>query len=244
MDLAALAFALAAVTLGAVVRGYSGFGSSLIWMSSLSLVFAPVLVVPAVYILEVLASGRLLPAVWREADWRSIKWLLLGTLLGTPPGLYLLSTLPAAPVRVAISLVVFGATLLIWRGFALKSVPGPAPTVLTGLACGLLNGWTGIGGPPAILFYFSSPAAVAVSRASLIAFFLAIDAFGFVMATTQGLVTGQVLLLAAILSVPVLLGITVGNRRFIRTEPESFRRFVLILLTLLSLAVFVRAVIG
>lgn len=244
MDPAALAVALIAVLAGAFVRGYSGFGSSMIWVAGMSLVFAPALVVPAVYALEVLASARLLPAVWREAEWRSLRWLILGTCLGTVPGIYLLASLPADPVRVLIALVVLGATLLIWRGFALKARPGPGPTVATGLACGLLNGWTGIGGPPAILFYFSSPGAVAGSRASLIAFFLVTDSFGLAVAGAQGLVTWEVVRLAAVLALPVLVGLGLGQRRFLRTPPEAFRRVVLVLLGLLALGVLARALFG
>ncbi len=242
MEPAVLVFAAVAVFGGAVVRGFTGFGSSLIWVSSLSLVLPPVAVVPTVYALEIVASAHLLPKVWREIDWRSLRWLLLGTFAATPFGLYLLASLPAAPVRVAISIVVLTATALIWRGFALKAVPGAGPTVATGLVCGLLNGGTGIGGPPAILFYFSSPAAVAVSRASLIAFFLATDAFA-AAAATQGLVTRDVLILAGVLVLPMLAGIVLGDRRFVRTDPERFRRYVLLILAALSVAVLVRAVI-
>ena len=43
---------------------------------------------------------------------------------------------------------------------------------------------------------------------------------------------------------PMLAGIAAGNRRFLRTEPETFRRFVLIFLALLSVGVFLRAVLG
>ena len=244
MEWASYIFAVAAVFCGAFVRGYTGFGSSLLWVSSLSLVFPPILVVPAVYLLEIAASAHLMPKVWKEIDWRSLRWLLLGTFAATPLGLYFLASLPADPIRVAIALVVLAATALMWRGFALASVPGPGPTVATGLLCGLLNGGTGIGGPPAILFYFSSPAAVAVSRASLIAFFFAIDAFATSVAATQGLVTRDVLILAALLVLPMLLGIHLGHRRFLGAEPERFRRFVLLLLAFLSLAVLLRAVLG
>ncbi len=244
MEPAVLVFAAVAVFGGAVVRGFTGFGSSLIWVSSLSLVLPPVAVVPTVYALEIVASAHLLPKVWREIDWRSLRWLLLGTFAATPFGLYLLASLPAAPVRVAISIVVLTATALIWRGFALKAVPGAGPTVATGLVCGLLNGGTGIGGPPAILFYFSSPAAVAVSRASLIAFVLATDAFAAAAAATQGLVTRDVLVLAGVLVLPMLAGIVLGARGFLRTDPERFRRYVLVILAALSVAVLARALAG
>ncbi|MFQ6023377.1 MAG: TSUP family transporter [Acidiferrobacterales bacterium] len=244
MHPAEVIFAAIAVLGGAYVRGYSGFGSSLFWISSLSLVLPPAEVIPTVFMLEVAASVRLLPKVWRDIDWRSLRWLLLGTLITTPPGIYLLATVPAAPIRVAISVVVLTATVLLWQGFSLKRMPGPTPTVLTGLLCGLLNGSTGIAGPPAILFFFSSPAAATVSRASIIAFFLGTDSYGTAVAATQGLVTADVLMRTALLLPVVLTGIALGNRRFIRTEPEAFRRFALLLLALLSVAVFLRALLG
>ena len=53
-------------------------------------------------------------------------------------------------------------------------MPGRAATVATGALSGLLNGAFGIGGPPVILFFFASPAWVAVGRASVIAYSLAL----------------------------------------------------------------------
>lgn len=244
MDAVVLIFSLAAVFVGAAVRGYTGFGSSMVWVSSLSLVLPPVVVIPAVYLLEVAASGHLMPKVWKEVDWRSLRWLLLGAFAATPVGLYALATVPAAPIRIAISLVVFTATVLIWRGFAVAAIPGAKPAAAIGLVSGLLNGGTGIGGPPAILFYFSSPAAVGISRASIIAFLLGIDVLAAAMAAVQGLFTAEVLVLALVLVVPVMLGITLGHRRFLHAEPETFRRFSLILLAMLSVAVFLRAIFG
>ena len=244
LDPLALSVAVVAVSVGAFVRGYSGFGSSLIWISGMSIVFAPVVVVPAVYLLELIASARLVPTVWRKADWHSLRWLILGACLGLPPGIYLLSALPPGPVRVAIALIVIGATIALSRGFTLKSVPGAAPTALIGATSGFLNGWTGIGGPPVILFYFSSPVPVAVSRASLIVILFTLDIFSLTLAWAQALVTTEVLVLAAVLSVPVVIGISLGHRRFIQTPPETFRRFVVVLLGLLSLGVLARAILG
>ena len=244
MGVWALLFSLAAVFGGAVVRGYTGFGSALIWVSSLSLVLPPVAVVPTVFILDVVASAHLMPKVWKDIHWRSLRWLLAGALVATPPGLYLLAAIPPSPLRAAIALVVLTATVLIWRGFALRAIPGAGPAVATGLLAGALNGSTGIGGPPAILFYFSSPAGIGVSRASVIAFLMGIDVYGAAVASAQGLVGAEVLLRTAILVPAVLIGTVLGNRRFIRTNPETFRRYVLIVLGGLSVAVFARAVLG
>ena len=244
MEPASIAFAFVAVFVGAFVRGYTGFGSSMIWVSSLSLVFPPILVVPAVFLLEIAASANLLPRVWREVEWRSLRWLLTGAVVATPAGLYLLAALPAAPVRIAISLTILTTSILLWRGFAWRAVPGAGPATAAGLLAGAMNGSIGVGGPPVILFYFSSPAAAGVSRASVIAFLFGLDAIGAAMAAGQGLYDTDVLVLALVLVVPVLVGISLGNRRFLKADPERFRRYVLILLAALSVAVLVRAVVA
>jgi uncharacterized membrane protein YfcA len=121
-------------------------------------------------------------------------------------------------------------------------MPGRPLILSTGMACGILNGAAAIGGPPVILFYLSSPAAVTVSRASIIAYFLGIDAMSLAMASIQGLTTIKTLLVTSFCLVPLYLGITIGSRMFIKTEKKSFRQHVLILLIILSVAGLLRGI--
>lgn len=238
---AALAYAALAVFAAAFVRGYAGFGSSMIWVSSLAIVLPPAEVVPMVLLFEVVASLGLLPAVWREVQWRSLRWIVLGTLLATPIGVYALASLPADAIRLAIACVVIVATLLIWRGVSLHSGSGALPALATGLGAGLLNGSTGAGGPPVILFYFGANAAVAVGRASIIAYFLASDTLGTAFLAAEGLVTSEVLL-RTLVGLPLIgLGIWIGHHGFRRSDPARFKRLVLLLLIVLSLALVARA---
>lgn len=244
MEAPVVAFAALAVFCGAFVRGYAGFGSGMIWASSLSLVLPPVVVVPAIFLLDLVASARLVPRVWKEIDWRSLRWLLAGAFVATPAGLYLLAALPAAPLRAAIAVIVLAATLLLWRGFVWKTVPGPRPAALAGLLSGFIGGGTGVGGPPAILFYFSSPTTVGVSRASIIGYFFGLNVLSAAMAGAQGLYTREVALWIALLALPTFAGTVLGDRRFIKTDPERFRRYVLLLLGCLAVAVLGRALLA
>ena len=68
------------VFLAAIVRGYSGFGFSLLAITSLSLIFPPAQVIPAIFMLEIAASLHMLPAIWRDVHWRSLSILLMGTV--------------------------------------------------------------------------------------------------------------------------------------------------------------------
>ena len=211
-------------------------------VTSISLVLPPIHVVPLVLILEVLASIKLVPQVWKDIEWRSLRWLLAGSLLATPMGVYLLANVPAEPMRISISLMVLVAAILLLYGWAWRRMPGRPLILTTGVASGILNGAAAIGGPPVILFYMSSPAGVAVSRASIIAYFLGIDVMGLAMASIQGLTTSKTLLMTGFCLLPLYFGITIGSRMFLKTDKESFRHHVLILLIILSIVGLLRGI--
>jgi uncharacterized membrane protein YfcA len=120
-------------------------------------------------------------------------------------------------------------------------MPGSSLTFATGFACGILNGAAAIGGPPVILLYLSSPAGVTVSRASIIAYFFGIDTMSLLLAWFQGLTTHKTVMAASVCLLPLLLGIAVGSRMFVKVDKDSFRKHVLILLCILSLAGLIRA---
>jgi len=158
VDAVTIGYGLTCILGAAFVRGYSGFGFSLLAITALSLRLAPAEIVPSIFLMEIAASLHLLPSIWRDIHWRTIGVLLVGYTVAVPFGVWLLASMPQAPMKVALGLAVLLSTLLLMRGFALKRMPGTAATVATGGASGLLNGAFGIGGPPVILFFFSSPA--------------------------------------------------------------------------------------
>ena len=244
MDTVTIAYGLACILGAAFVRGYSGFGFSLLAITGLSLRLAPAEIVPSIFLMEIAASLHLLPSIWREVHWRAIGVLLLGYTIAVPFGVWLLASMPQAPMKVALGLAVLASTLLLMRGFALKRMPGAAATVGTGAASGLLNGAFGIGGPPVILFFFSSPAGDAIGRASIIAFFLATDAIGLVFLAREGLVTQDSLVRAFIFLPALIAGIWLGAHSFKSSDQAVFRRWVLRLLGLLALLTFGQGIAG
>ncbi|MFI4889725.1 MAG: TSUP family transporter [Steroidobacterales bacterium] len=241
MPMLTLVYAVTCIFGAAVVRGYSGFGFSLLAIISLSLLLPPAQIVPSIFLMEVAASLHLLPGVWRDVHWRSLSWLALGCLAGTPVGVYALAHVPAAPMTLAIAVFVMISAILLARGYALKSMPGPAATFATGTASGLANGGFGIGGPPVILFFLSSPAGAAAGRASVIAFFLFTDVLGLAWQGWAGLLTLATLWRALLFLPALLAGVWLGNRGFRSADPAQFRRWVLRLLMLLALLTGARA---
>jgi uncharacterized protein len=239
---APLAFAIAVILLAAIVRGYAGFGFSLLGISALSLVYPLAEVIPSIFMLEIAASLHLLPSIWKQVHWRSLVPLTIGCLIATPVGVYVLARFDPAVMQIAMSMFVLAAVFAMWKGYAMKSMPGTLASAGAGAASGLANGAFGIGGPPVILFYFSSPAGHAAGRASLIAFFLATDAIGLANQSAYGLVTAAAAWRAVLFLPALLAGVWLGARMFKTADPEVFRKIVLLILVILALATLAKAV--
>lgn len=232
-----------AVLVGAVVRGYTGFGASLFWVASLSLIYSPSNVVPTVLILEVLASLVLLPAVVGHVEWRGMSWMLGATIITMPLGVVLLSVLPEQPMRLVVAGAIFAATIAMAAGANLAGTPGRRTELTAGAVSGVINGCTGLGGPPAVLLYFSGDTEAKVGRATLIAYFLATDAFGSLFMGIGGLIDRPVLSHAVIFAPLALVGIYAGQRAFSVVSDRGFRKVVIVTLLLLSMAMLARATV-
>lgn len=229
-----LALTSAAIFLAAIVRGFSGFGFSLLSVTALSLILPVSQIVPSIFLLEIAASLNLIPGIWREIDWKSLRWLMLGYVVGLPFGAYVLINAPEAQTQIVLGLFVIGTAIMMLQGFRLKRTPGPGATTGTGIASGVLNGAFGIGGPPVVLFFFSTPAAAAIGRASVIFFFLYTDLLGVAYFTIQGIVTQQSFVQFIVWIPSLLVGIWIGAHGFRHMNQEAFRRWVLIILIALA----------
>jgi uncharacterized membrane protein YfcA len=236
-----LALSSLAVFLAAVVRGFSGFGFSLLAITAISIFMPAREIVPSAFLLEIAASLNLIPSIWRHVDWRGMIWLVLGYVLALPFGVYALAQVPAPPLQLALGVFVIATAVLMLKGFHLKKTPGPAAIVAAGAGSGLLNGAFGMGGPPVVLFYFSTRAAAEVGRASVIAFFLTTDILGSLELARNGLVTGQSFIQAAVWLPALLLGVAVGAHGFRHMDPDKFRRWVLVILIGLAAVTLVKA---
>ena len=142
-----LCYAVACIFGAAVVRGFGGFGFAMFAIVPLSLVLPPTEIVPSIFIMDIVAGANLLPGVWRDIHWRALLWLTVGCLVGTPFGVYALAHVPAAPMTLALAVFVLLASILLARGYALKSMPGTEVTFTTGVASGLCSGSFGMSGP-------------------------------------------------------------------------------------------------
>ena len=233
----------AAVFTASVVRGIAGFGFSLIVTVLLTHIIPPAVVIPTVLLWEISASIGHLPFVYKEVDWKALAWLTLGMLFGTPAGVWVLSHMAPEPMCILINGMVVVFALMLLRGAKPRRSPNRFETTLIGVTCGVINGAAANGGPPAILFFLSSPAGAAVGRASLIAYFLMTDTWASLFCWQNGLFTSDTWIFAGSM-LPVLgLGVMLGSRFFRGLDEAKFRKIVLVLLLIIAAVGFVKAVL-
>src|SRR3954462_15203724 len=97
------AWAICAVAFVAgTARGFSGFGSAVIFMPLASSLAAPRLVAALLLIIDFVAAP-LIPGAWRNADRKATSVMVLGAVIGVPLGTYCLSRLDPVTTRWIIS---------------------------------------------------------------------------------------------------------------------------------------------
>jgi len=248
-----LAVSVAIVLAAGVVRGFAGFGFSAISVAGLSLMMSPAKVVPAIFMLEVLASLSQIPGAARDVDRRWLGWLMLGNALCIPLGIALLAWLPETPLRLLVGLLLLAAAGLQRSGFVLGLRATPLVRLGTGLVSGLVNGLAAIGGIAVAILLHASALPPAAMRATMIALFLFTDLYALAWAALQsvGAASGATALLSADtwrwalwLAPAMLLGIEIGRRSFGRVSADTFRRRVLDLLMLVSGLTVLRAALA
>lgn len=224
-----------------IIRGYSGFGFAMICALTLTYVFPPSQITPLVLLMDVAASAWLFWKSRKKVDWKGLKLIGLGAVICLPLGTFALVVVPANPMRICIALIILFLCIALIRQKKRISAPGPAATTLVGLCSGFLTGVAALGGPPVILFYFSSDRPVAVSRASMIAFFLMVDIMALVSSVFYGLVTPKVISLSMSMFLPLSLGIWLGNFFFNRYANEAaFRKQVILFLMVFAVISLVK----
>tara|TARA_Y100001936_G_C15836107_1_gene539417 strand:- start:19 stop:651 length:633 start_codon:yes stop_codon:yes gene_type:complete len=182
-------YAILCISVASIIRGFSGFGFSALTVSSLSFVFPPIEIIPLVFLLEIAASICLLPMVWKEIDWKILRWLILGNLIGTPFGIFLLININQEIIRFIISALVLLSCILLIKSFKFNSNLGRSWTLGVGSFSGAVNGSTGVGGLPIAVFFLSSSGKASLTRASLVAYLFFSDIYASIISGTQHIIT-------------------------------------------------------
>ncbi|MCB0120601.1 MAG: sulfite exporter TauE/SafE family protein, partial [Caldilineaceae bacterium] len=132
------------------IRSMTGFGSALISIPLLALLFDLKVVVPLEAILEVAISVLLLRAVYHTIDRRTVLPMMVGVAVGALLGVYGLSMVETPLLKRVFGVAIMGYALYLYRD---QRPPRYQPTSLgwgftAGLGGGIIGGTVGTSGPP------------------------------------------------------------------------------------------------
>jgi len=219
-----VAIAICAIALvSGTARGFSGFGSALIFMPLASSIAAPRLVAALLLVIDFVGSAPLIPNAWKQADRRATAIMALGALVGVPIGTWFLSRLEPVTTRWIISAFVFALLLLLLSGWRYRGKDHAAVSIGIGGLSGFCSGLAQTGGPPIVGYWLGRPIASVIQRANILLFFAASDFFSLVSYALTGLITMDAIRFSIVVGPIYGIGVWFGASLFGRASETLFR---------------------
>src|SRR5437016_8449579 len=213
-------------------RGFSGFGSALIFMPLASSMAAPRLVAALLLIIDFVAAAPLVPNAWKHADRKATAVMVSGALIGVPIGTYFLSRLDPVTTRWIISAFVLALLMLLLSGWRYRGEDYPAIAIGIGGLSGFCSGLAQTGGPPIVGYWLGRPIAAVIARANILLFFAASDFFSLVSYSVTGLITLESIRFSLLVGPIYGIGVAFGASLFGRASDKLFRAICYALIVL------------
>lgn len=230
LDPAVLLFTVPAAFLGGAVRGFAGFGSALVLAPVLSLAYGPIVAVPLMSVLQLPVMYQLIRITRKETDWRRTAPMAATALVSIPAGAAVLKSLDPEMLRIGISVIVLSLAAVMAVG-GLHRVRRTRPRdMVAASTAGAMGGATGIGGPPLVLYFLATAEPARQVRGDLSGYFMVTGLVSLTTYFLYGLITVEIAILGAVLSVPHFVGMSFGGFLFPRASERTFRWIALTIL--------------
>lgn len=200
--------------LAGIVRGFSGFGTAMVYLPFAGAVLGPFEALTTLIVKDLVAPLILVPRALRDGQPSDVLRLGVGAALAVPLGVLALSMVEPVVFRWSVSVVSLVLLVLLATGLRYRGALTPPLVVGTGGLGGFLAGSVGLPGPPVIMLYMASTLPAAAIRANLTLYLMLADAIMLVVLAVAGLLVSSALLLGALMILPYGLGNWIGQAAF------------------------------
>ncbi len=214
LDTPGLGWLIAGVFVAGLVRGFSGFGTAMVYLPVAGTWLSPFEALTTLAVFEMIGPLPNIPRALRDGHPRDVLRLGLGMALALPVGVMLLGMVAPEVFRYGVSLAALGLLVLLVSGVRYHGVLGKRLIFGTGAMGGLLAGSVGLPGPPVIMLYMAAPHPAHVIRANITTYLLLADVALLAVLWLSGNLVLSALGLGALLAVPYLLGNVAGAAVF------------------------------
>jgi uncharacterized membrane protein YfcA len=215
--------ALAISVLAGLVRGFSGFGSALVYMPLMSALYGPRIAAPSMAVIDVLAAVTFVSTVWRQAAWREVLPLAVSALVAAQFGSLILKYADPILLRWFITILVLAVVAVLVSGWRYQGRPILVVTLGVGALSGLLGSAVQMAGPPVIVYWLGSAGEAAIVRANFVTYFAALAAGLGITYSIKGLLTSEATALALLIGPLQIASQHVGARLFPLASDRTYR---------------------
>jgi len=226
--------ALAALTAG-IVRGFSGFGTAMIFLPVAGKYFEPVTAIIILTIMDLCGPALLVPRALRDAYKPDLFRLIGGMILTLPIALYFLLNMETELFRYIVSILALMLVIVLATGWRFEGQLNSGALIGLGGIAGVSGGIAGVPGPPVILFYMASTHPVKVIRANNLLFLFGFDIFALFFLSIASVLNLYAVVLGLILAIPMGLGNVIGAVLFNPGKEKLYKKIAFCIITLSAL---------
>lgn len=227
-----LVWLVATFAVAGLVRGFSGFGTALIFVPVAGIFLPPERVIAVMILTDLVGAVALVPRAWPQGDRAEVGLLVLAAAVTVPVGLWLLTQVDGEVIRWIVAAIASGTLIALLTGWRFDGHPGRAGVLGIGGMAGIAGGLTGLTGPAVILFYLAGRNAAQKVRANTILFLAALDVVIVANLAVGGGLDGPLFVLALILGVPYLLTSRIGQALFDPSHERLYRGLAYVVIAL------------
>ena len=209
--------------LAGLVRGFTGFGTAMVFLPITGAVLPPVWAITIFVIMDIIAPMPLAPKVAKDSDVPDLVRLSLGALVGVPIGVAILKVLPSEVFRYAVSGLTIALLFLLVSGLRFHGILTRPMVFGAGGLGGLFAGSVGLPGPPVIALYLASPLPASTARANIYLYLLIINVLILAVFAIQDILFHDPVVLGFVIAFPYLAGICTGALAFDPKRERTYR---------------------
>ena len=223
------------------IRGFLGFASGLITIPILSFLYSPIFAIAFNIVIEIPTTIYLTYVGAKKCNFREISPMFFSMLITIPIGTIFLVSTDEQVIRIIMSIFVIFFVILIASGWRLKSAITKYVLIITGIISGLLQGITGMGGPPFATILLSKGDENDVTRGNILIMSTGIVISAICSMYYFDLFTKEILLTGMITSPLYILASYIGSRFYNLSGNQYFRNASLLILIIIGITTLLNA---
>jgi uncharacterized membrane protein YfcA len=227
------ALAVGVAALSGLVRGFSGFGSALIYIPLVSAIYDPRIGVVTLLLIDFVCGTPFAIREARRCDWAQLLPVTMAAMVCIPLGALALQYADPVWLRWTMAVLVMALLSVLVSGWRYRVRPRLPYSFAAGALSGLGAGAVQIAAPPVLIYWLGGTSSAVIIRANLMVYFILLEIVSIGTYWTRGLFTADTIALALLLGPIFILTMAAGAWMFKDSAEQTYRR-VAYLITAIS----------